>query len=93
MANSNDGVVKHAGWMSGSPSMDQGSGLSPDWEGLGGSADSSPVKSAGQTMGSTPMTQSPGEITTRIMEEGIDYTFPGSDQGNLEHTGPAVKGA
>jgi len=86
-------VTKHAGWMPGNPSMDSGgSSLAPDWEGLGGPADSSTVKSAGQTMGSTPMTQSPGEITTRIMEEGIDYTFPGSDQGNLEHTGPTVKG-
>lgn len=89
---SDSNTTKHAGWLPSSPSMDQGSSLSPDWDGLGGSADSSVVKSAGQTMGSTPMTQSPGEITTRIMEEGIDYTYPGSGQGNLEKTGPGVRG-
>lgn len=88
-----DNTTKHSGYMPASPSMDSGgSSLAPDWEGLSGSPDSSVVKSAGQTMGSTPMTQSPGEITTRIMEEGIDYQFPGSNQGNLEKTGPAVKG-
>lgn len=88
-----DNTTKHAGWMPASPSMSQGGALAPDWEGLGGGADDTTVKSAGQTMGSTPMTDSGGVTETRIMETGMDYEFPGSSQGNLEHTGPTVKGA
>ena len=89
-----DNTTLHAGWMPANPSMNQGSELAPDWDSLsGGAAGDDVTKSAGQTMGSTPMSQSPGVIDTRIMESGIDYTFPSSEQGNLEKTGPAVKGA
>jgi hypothetical protein len=90
-----DSTTKHAGWIPNHPSMSQGSGLAPDWENLGGSADTSTTLAAGDTpKGATSsMAQSSGEITTRIMEDGIDYTMPSSNQGNLEPQGPGVKGA
>lgn len=90
-----DGTTKHAGWMPSNPSMSQGSRLAPDWENLGGGADTTTTKSAGEVpKGATSsMSESAGGLTTRIMEDGIDYTMPSSGQGNLEPQGPGVKGA
>lgn len=90
-----DGTTKHAGWMPANPSMTHGSSLAPDWENLGGSADDSTTLAAGDTPkgATTSMSQSAGVITTRIMEDGVDYTMPSSGQGNLEPQGPGVKGA
>jgi hypothetical protein len=34
-----------------------------------------------------------GVLSPRIMEGNVEYEFPGSDQGNLEHTGAEVRGA
>ncbi len=90
-----DGTVQHAGWMPSNPSMSQGTDLTPDWENLEGSADTSTTLAAGDTpKGAThSMTESMGGLPTRIMETGIDYTMPSSGQGNLEPQGPGVKGA
>lgn len=90
-----DSTTLHAGWMPNHPSMSQGTGLAPDWENLGGSADDSTTLAAGDTpKGATrSMTESAGGLPTRIMESGIDYTMPSSGQGNLEPQGPGVKGA
>jgi hypothetical protein len=87
-----DSTTKHAGWMPSNPSMDGSGALAPDCDSLYGGADSSDVKSAGQTMGSTPMSNSGDSVGGRIMEDDIEYTWPGSGQGNLEPTGPRVKG-
>lgn len=89
-----ESVTKHAGWMPSNPSMSQGNSLAPECESLYGSAAGNDIlKSAGQTMGSTPMSDAGGVIDTRIMEDGIEYDWPGSGQGNLEPTGPRVRGA
>lgn len=92
----NDETTKHAGWMPSNPSMDSGSGgLAPDCDGLyGDPAGSGTVKSSGQTMGGTPMHDSGGVVSSRIMDTSIEYDWPGSNQGNLEPVGGGrVRGA
>lgn len=33
-----------------------------------------------------------GVLSPRIMEGGVEFEWPGSDQGSLEHRGPEVRG-
>ena len=89
-----DETVKHAGWIPGPPSMNVPGSLMPESEGFSGSAAGDDVlKSAGQTMGgTTSMDDSGDSLSTRIMED-MDFTYPSPNQGNLEPTGPRVKGA
>lgn len=90
-----DETTKHAGWMPANPSMDQGGALAPDSDALsGGAAGTDIVSNSGQRMGTPSMADSGGVIETRIMEEGIEYEWPGSDQGSLEPPrGGKVRGA
>lgn len=85
-------AVKHSGWMPGSPSMDQGGALAPDFDKSGSDVTGhSGDKPDGS---SSSMSDSGGTISSHIMEGDYDSLFPGGSQGNLEPLkGSGVKGA
>lgn len=89
-----DNTTKHAGWMPGSPSMNQGGSLS-DFEDPGSAAGDGITKHAGDYPkgADTSMSDSGDMLGTHIMEGDYDSLFPGSNQGNLEPLkGSGVKG-
>lgn len=80
-----DNTTLHSGWMPGSPSMNQGGALAPDFEHSAGEG-ASGVNLASQTPPSPGMDDSGDIAGAHIMESDFDAEFPGSGQGNLEKT-------